>query len=159
MEFLHCLVYLAVSGVSMFFVGRILPKNWFCDDKFPFKCFEFERGGKIYEKLGIKSWQDKVPDMSKILPKAMPAKSLENHSCEQLKIMIRETRVAEFVHLVLCLLGLYCRKIWKGKGGAILTFIYVVICNLPFIVIQRYNRPRLERLLARKQEKKLKKVS
>ena len=38
-------------------------------------------------------------------------------------------------------------KIWRGPGGVILTVIYIVFGNLPFLLIQRYNRPRLQRLL------------
>ena len=36
----------------------------------------------------------------------------------------------------------------QGWGGAIVLAVWVLLANLPFILIQRYNRPRLMRLAA-----------
>ena len=46
--------------------------------------------------------------------------------------------------------------LWPGWGGAIVLAVWVLLANLPFMVIQRYNRPRLVRLAAllRKREQK-----
>lgn len=44
--------------------------------------------------------------------------------------------------------------IWSGVGGVCITIIYIVLGNLPFIVVQRYNRPRLQKLFAMQQRKK-----
>ena len=52
-------------------------------------------------------------------------------------------------HGLLCIAGLFLLKIWPGTGGVFLTVIYIVFGNLPFLLIQRYNRPRLQKLLAR----------
>lgn len=41
-----------------------------------------------------------------------------------------------------------------GVGGVCITIIYIVLGNLPFIVVQRYNRPRLQKLFAMQQRKK-----
>ena len=38
--------------------------------------------------------------------------------------------------------------LWPGWGGAIVLAVWVLLANLPFILIQRYNRPRLMRLAA-----------
>ena len=45
-------------------------------------------------------------------------------------------------------------KIWPGAGGVLITVIYIVLGNLPFIIIQRYNRPRLQKLLMMQQRKR-----
>ena len=39
-------------------------------------------------------------------------------------------------------------SLWPGWGGAIVLAVWVLLANLPFILIQRYNRPRLMRLAA-----------
>ena len=62
--------------------------------------------------------------------------------------MIQETCVAELTHALLCLAGIAVFWIWPGPGGLILFLIDVFLGNLPFILIQRYNRPRLIRLMA-----------
>ena len=136
-SFLHCALYLAATGIGAFFLGRLLPKTWFRGDAFPYRCYPFEQ--KLFRVLHIKDWQSRVPDMSRILPGLMPDKKLTAETFSDLPRMIQETGVAEMI------------------GGVLVTAVYILLGNLPFILIQRYNRPRLQRLLAlqrRKQERK-----
>lgn len=149
MNFIRCAVYLAATGIIGFFAGRVIPKKRLRPDKGLFRCFPFEKGGKIYEKLGIRRWQNKVPDMSRILPFMMPSKKLDRDFAERLPDMICETCIAEIIHLLLCLSGLYCLKLWPGAGGFAVTAIHILFLNLPFVLIQRYNRPRLIHLQQR----------
>lgn len=145
-NFWKCFWYFAITGIASFLIGRILPKKWFRADCFPYYSFAFEKEGRIYDKLNIRRWQNKVPDMSKIFPKLMPAKSLSSNYQECIPRMLQETCVAEFIHLILCVTGLYCIKLWPGVGGIVFAVVYIVVFNLPFILIQRYNRPRLMKL-------------
>lgn len=144
--FLKCFVYLAVMGVFSFLLGRWLPKDWFRYDKFPYRIFTFEKNGKIYDKIYIRKWKECVPDMSKILPGMMPSKRLPGMMTpQQVKRMLQETCVAEFIHNLLCILGLPCIRIWGGAGGWVVYAVYV-LGNIPFSLIQRYNRPKLIRI-------------
>ena len=155
MKFLHCALYLAITGIIAFLVGRIVPKSWFQEDRFPYRSYPGEQ--KLYRALRVKKWQSKVPDMSRIFPALMPAKKLTADTFANLQGMIQETCVAEMIHSLLLLTGLACLAIWPGAGGIILTLVYILLGNLPFIMIQRYNRPRLQKLLAmqrRKNERK-----
>ena len=149
MNFIQCAAYIAVTGIVGFLAGRVLPKKWLRPDKGLFHCFPFESGGKIYEKIGIRRWQSKVPDVSKVFPSMVPPKKLDRDFASRLPDMICETCIAELVHLVFCVAGLYCLKLWPGVGGVTITVINIVFLNLPFILIQRYNRPRLIRLQQR----------
>lgn len=149
MRFWKCVLYLAITGVIAFFVGRLLPKKWFRAETFPYRSFGFEKNGQIYDKLYIRQWHNKVPDMSKILPKIMPAKNLSGDYQSRLPRMLQETCIAELIHTLLCVTGLYCLKLYPGIGGVIILILYITLFNLPFIVIQRYNRPRLQRLAKR----------
>ena len=146
MGFWSCVKYLAGTGAAGFVLGRVLPKNWFFHNRFPYKEYLCERGGRIYEMLRIKAWQNRVPDMSKILPSLVPPKQFSRGDTHRLPGMIQETCVAELVHGLLCLSGLACLKLWPGMGGAIITLLNLVV-NLAYVAIQRYNRPRLLRLL------------
>jgi len=146
MRFIYCILYLILSGLTIFFLGRAIPRKWIKEDKFPFRLFKFEKNGLIYEKLRIKVWKTKLPDasviISKIVPNFMPTKRIEKNNKEKVKILIKETCVAESNHFLSAISGLLCIKIWKGIGGWIISLIYF-IWNIPFILIQRYNRPRL----------------
>ena len=137
-----------VLGILSYPVGRVIA--WFDPnpDRFPFKEFSWEHGGKIYEKLDIKGWQARIPDVSKVLRKGMPSKSLKggSYTSDSLHIMIRETCVAESVHDILSICGLHLMGLWDGIGGVIIFLVYVLLGNLPFILVQRYNRPRLKKM-------------
>ena len=109
------------------------------------------------EKLNIHKWQAKVPDMSKVFPRLMPPKNLSGDYIQRLPIMIHETCVAETTHIVVSILGLPCLRIWPGIGGVTVTTIFIVFLNVPYILIQRYNRPRLIRLQKKAQTRKEKK--
>lgn len=148
MAFFHCLLYIALSGMLFFLLGRILPKRMFRPDLFPYHAWKVENGGRLYYKIKINRWQAIVPDMSRLLPGFMPAKRLLHRPSDaQLMRMIRETCVAELIHVFLCVSGIALFWIWPGMGGIILYILYVVLGNLPFILIQRYNRPRLQAML------------
>lgn len=146
MKLLKCTIYLTATGIAGFLVGRVMPKRWLRPEKGWFCSFAFERNGTVYEKLGIRKWQNRLPDMSRILPFMMPAKNLSGDYEERLPEMIRETCVAEIIHIAVSIFALPCLWIWPGAGGVIVTTIYIGLLNLPFILIQRYNRPRLLRL-------------
>ena len=146
MKLLRCAIHCALAGTVGFFFGRLISKWPIKPDKGWFRSFTVERNGKVYEKLNIHNWQAKVPDMSRVFPKRMPPKNLSGDYVQRLPVMIQETCVAELTHIVVSLLGLPCLKIWPGMGGVVVTAIFILLLNGPYILIQRYNRPRLMRL-------------
>lgn len=144
---IKCIIYLSVIGVVFFLFGRIIPPKLFLPDEFPFRSFNFEKNGIFYVNLGIKKWKDRLPDMSRIVPLMIPSKKLpQKFTISQIQSMIQETCIAEFIHLLLCFMGCGCIFIWHGKGGWLLFLIYA-LGNLPYIMVQRYNRPKLLRVL------------
>lgn len=153
-KLLYCLIYFFILGMLGFLIGRLLPKRWFCYRLFPYRAYNFEHDGNVYKKLKIQKWMHRVPDMSKILPRTMPSKKLdEDMTADIALVMIRETCVAEFIHKILSVMGIGCLFIWKSKWALILYIIYVVIGNMPFVIIQRYIRPKLIRIRSRLQRR------
>ena len=148
MELLNCIVWFAVIGATGFVAGRLLPARWFTPDKGLFRPLSFEKDGRFYEKIGIRKWHRRLPDMSRIFPFLMPAKNMCGAYKDRLGIMIHETCVAEVIHHVMNFCALRCLKLWPGMGGICITLLYILL-NLPFILIQRYNRPRLLHLQQR----------
>ena len=140
MHLLHCFLYLAATGIFGFLLGRLLPKRWFSAERFPFRSQPWEE--KLYRLLRVKQWQNKLPDMSRIFPKLMPAKRLTPQTC-----------VAELIHALLSVSGLGFLWLWPGGWGIALTVVYILLGNVSFIIIQRYNRPRLVKLLEMQQKK------
>lgn len=146
-----CVRYMMGLGVVSFVMGRLVPRRWIRPGRFPWRSASWEP--RLYRALRIKRWQDKVPDMSRVFTRLMPAKRLTRETLCDLSRMIDETCVAEGTHVLLCVAGLYMLHLWPGAGGAALTAVYILLGNLPFILIQRYNRPRLVRLLALQKHK------
>ncbi len=160
MEYIQILkwfAYLAAISFSSFLAGRILPYRWFCADRFPYRSMEFEQGGKLYVKLGVPKWQKKLPDMSRLFSFLMPAKNMIDHTPEGIGTMIAETCIAELVHVMLALLGFGALIFWHSAAAVLLTVLYCA-GNLPFVLIQRYNRPRLVRLKNKMESRKEKPV-
>lgn len=155
MEFWYCFFYLTTVGIGSFFLGRLLPYEQIREDRFPFSAYEFEHRGSVYERLGIRHWYNRVPDMSRIFPGLIPQKRLDGTMSEKLPLLIKETCIAELIHAMLAVAALYCLVIWDGIGGVIVTALFE-LGNLPYILIQRYNRPKLMRLYqrARKREER-----
>ncbi|MBQ6504577.1 MAG: hypothetical protein IJI57_11760 [Flexilinea sp.] len=148
MGFVNCVLYMGFLGVIAYPVGRIISKYGPDPEGFLFKERAWELGGKIYEKLHIKSWQARIPDVSQVLRRWMPQKKLNvGFTAETVRTMISETCTAEAVHSLLNLAGLWLLGLWRGVGGVVMYLIYVILGNLPFILVQRYNRPRLKALL------------
>lgn len=151
-KILCCLLFYAVMGLLCFPVGRRLSRLSFRADRFPFASRKWERDGRIYAALGIRDWQGAVPDMSRLFPAYMPEKKLDAGRLsdeEHLRVLVNESCVAELVHLLLCVFGLWTLRILPGRAGLTLWQLYVLLGNLPYIVIQRYNRPIMMRTLRR----------
>ena len=106
----------------------------------------------MYEKLGIKRWKDYLPDMSKIMPDMVKKK--KNAAKEQgTDVLIAETCVAECVHWALIVLSLGLFLFWRGGWAFAFWLVYNILGNVPFIIIQRYNRPRLVMLEERRKRR------
>lgn len=144
MGFLYCAIYLALIGICSSFAA-LLPRQWFHADRFPFRAYPWEQDGAIYERIGVRRWKDRLPDMSRILPWLDKKQLTTAPTAAQAQRMIAETCVAEMVHIVLSLLTLACILIWP-HGGFGLSIVYILIGHIPYIIIQRYNRPRLVRM-------------
>lgn len=156
MELLFSIIYVAAIGILAHYIGESLPRSWFDETKFPFAPYRFEKNGDFYDKIKIKSWKTKLPDMSRIMKDMLPKKITYKSGSENIQALIKETCVAEFIHKALSVFSIGVYFIWKNSIGVVLVIVCVV-CNLPFIIIQRYNRPHLIELknrIAKREEKK-----
>lgn len=144
MHFGHSILYLLCISIAVFILGRLYPRKWLRTGSFPFKSFKFEKNGTIYNKIQIMKWKTKLPDMSmiitKILPRFMTKKRLADEN--NIPVLIDETCVAEATHVIVAILGFGCVFVWNGIGGWLLSVLFLLI-NVPFIIVQRFNRPRL----------------
>ena len=149
--FAKCVIWLLALALLAHPLGQALPRRWFDGERFPYRCYKWEKQGRIYTRIGVERWKTLVPDMVKkqVDPTAVTA--------AQAAVLVQETCVAEAVHTASSLLGLLCLRLWPGWGGVLVWAVWFLLGNLPFILIQRYNRPRLLRLrslLQRREQRK-----
>lgn len=148
MELLWSFFFAIFIGIISHFYGQALPRKWFHGDKFPYKSFRWEQEGRIYRRIGVHKWQEKLPDLSRVARGMVPKRMKADMTAQDVRTLIAEECVAEHVHTVLCIVFLYVAEFWESGTWFLLWCIYTV-GNLPFIIAQRYNRPKLVRILKR----------
>lgn len=146
-----------VLGVISIFLGNAIPRRWIHYDRFPFRCYPWEREGKTYHFLGIEYWKNRLPDISVYVNSVFP-KKVQPEQIRDSAYFVRfakETCVAELVHFFLILAApVYYLFNWDGDWGVGVMMIDIVV-NLPFILVQRYNRPRFVRVIEHRKRAEL----
>ncbi len=118
-----------------------MPKTAFDPAKGPYAPKEWERGGRWYrETLKIQAWKDRLPQHNG--KNGFSKKHLNNISIEYLDEFIAETCRGEWMHMKGCLCAIITLIINPLLVGIVMSFL-VMMANVPFAVVQRYNRFRL----------------
>jgi glycosyl-4,4'-diaponeurosporenoate acyltransferase len=144
LDFLVWLVIdLSVAGIlSRLRAESFNTKNWL------FKERKWEKQSRLYEHFfKINKWKGWLPDGAKVSRTAFKKKHLQTTKSGYIQLFILETCRAEILHWIIFLFGLIF-FVWNAWYVGIIMIIYAAITNLPCILAQRYNRIRLERLLA-----------
>lgn len=100
---------------------------------------------KLYRTLKVKRWKDHMPTYD---PTSF---SLKHNSLEQI---VYNSCVSEAVHEVIVLFSfvpLFFVLLWGAFPVFLITSIFAAAFDSCFIMIQRYNRPRLIRILSKKE--------
>ena len=151
-KFLIASAYVAGLGILSNLAAKDIKITWKAD-RFPFALWPWEKDGKLFRALRVRKWKDRVPDMSKILP-FLPNKEIKSEpSGVQAEQLVQETCKAECVHAALIVSSFGILAFWRDKWAALFLSVYNLLGNLPFIIIQRFNRPRLVRLAKKKSGK------
>lgn len=127
-----------------------LPDSVLSSDSFLFRSRSYENGGLIYDKMfRVSQWKHLVPDGNIVSKqKRFKKKHLQNFSGENISRFLLESARAELSHW-LAILPFWLFGFFVPSGVLWYMLIYALAINLPCIIIQRYNRPRLQRLLDR----------
>lgn len=135
--FYHFAMRLLVGTIVPLFTGNANPEqSWFLPHRWE---------EPLYRKLGVKNWK-------KDLPTYDPGQfDLRMHSLEQ---VIRNMCNAEVVHEVIILFS-FLPLLFAIPFGTfpvfLITSILAALYDSIFVVAQRYNRPRLVKILKKKE--------
>ena len=96
----------------------------------------------------LRAWKGWIPDAGAALPGGIAKASLARRDGQALQRLIAETRRAELVHWALWpAWGI--TALWLPPLGVLLNLLFASLFNLPCLLLQRYNRLRLQLLLQR----------
>ena len=130
------------------YVAQRLPLDWLTRQPIIGASYAWERGGRCYEWLGIRVWKDHLPEAGGLLRDGFSKRRLTSAELDYLDRFARETSRAEFGHWLTWALALTF-FLWTPVWMGVFMVVYGGLINLPFILIQRYNRARLRRFIAR----------
>lgn len=149
------IVFILVWDFIIFCACKLLNENHFDYKKYMYEIKYWEDNGNWYsEKLKIKSWKDNLPQY--ISKAGFSKKNLNSLSLDYINWFILETCRAEWAHRNCLWITVLLVFINKFLTGMIFSFI-VLMVNLPYVWIQRYNRIRLikvrDKILSRSKAK------
>lgn len=145
--FINAFFWVLVHFASSYLVHFLPDKIYDCKNLL-FKTRKIEINGNIYKKFfKINLWKDYLPEAGKFLGlHPFSKKHFISKSNQYIKRFILETCRGELAH-ILPFLFLPVSFIWNPTFADIITLFYVIIFNIPFIMVQRYNRIRLVNLI------------
>jgi len=131
------------------YLAHRLPMRFLREDRALWRERRWERGGAFYRRtLRIARWKDRVPEAGALFAGGVSKRQVPADDAGGLERFVVETRRAETGHVLAMLPGpLFA--LWNPAGVAAVMVAYGVLVNLPFVAIQRYNRIRASRVLAR----------
>ena len=151
-------LYLIGLNMVVAFLAQLVPKRWINPDFWGYKVFGFEKA--FYEKLGIKNWKDKVPELGGLFKKFSKS-HIEDHSPEYFHHFIVETIYGEMTHTWAIVFGATIFIVYPNYifNFALPLFLINFILNALPAMIQRYTRPKLckvyKRMLEREEQKEI----
>ena len=93
-----------------------------------------------------------LPDGAALRKNGFSKKHMAQTDPAYLKRFISETKRAELIHLF-SIIPLWVFGFWMKPIWVLYLLLFSTLINLPCILAQRYNRPRLEHLLALAEER------
>lgn len=145
-----CFVLWIVINLSVSYICLYLPDKFFNPRSFFFRSHPFEKDGQLYEDfLKVKSWKKLLPDGGGLWKKrGYKKRHLEDFSEENLEKFLVEACRGELTHW-LSILPFWVFGFFLPASATWAMLIYALVANLPCIITQRYNRPRVQKLLER----------
>ena len=132
----HFVMRLAIgTAVNLIMKNKANHKNiWFREKRFE---------SKFYKRIGVRKWKKYIPTYSP---------DIFDTSQKTVKEIIGATCQAEIVHeliMVCSLLPIILIPVLGGAVALIITSVLAMLYDSMFVILQRYNRPKLVRVMNR----------
>lgn len=144
---LYAVIWIAIHIGSGYLAHR-MPRAWFDPGAPLYRLRRFERGGSIYRALGVRRFKDRLPEAGGFFTGGFSKRYLAVREPAYLERYLAETCRAEASHWISASLSLTF-FLWNPWYVGVIMVAYGLLTNLPFIFVQRYNRPRIAAALRR----------
>jgi glycosyl-4,4'-diaponeurosporenoate acyltransferase len=140
----HLSIGYSCSKIS---IERFNPEKWWYQTK------PWEKGGEIYQQVfRVKNWKKLIPSGAALYRNAYEIKHLTDLSVDNVRIWLKESCRSEFCHYAMIIPGFFF-FLWNSVEAGRWMLAYAILNNLVPIVMQRYNRPRVRKVLAQLERK------
>lgn len=144
---------------------RLLPEKAVDPFRKIYRVAKWEK--KVYKKLGIVKWKDKIPEAGGLLASFQKKKVLDFHDNEYIMTFMRESVYAEVMHVISAIAGLAVPALcavrllwpdvipqvhWCVRIALPVALVNFVLQVLP-VMVQRYVRPQLMSVYLRNQKR------
>lgn len=145
-----CFLVWPVLQVGAALICMYMPDRYFSPDGFFFRAHRLEQGGQLYDRFfKVSRWKHLLPDGGMIWKKrGFRKKRLESFTEDNLNRFLVESARGELTHW-LAILPFWIFGFFAPASVIWYMLLYALLINMPCIIAQRYNRPRVQRLLYR----------
>lgn len=142
-----------VLHLGIGFLSSRIPLKWLHPECKLFQTFAWEKDGKIYDQIfHVCSWKHIIPNGSAVYSGTFSIKNLKTFDLDYLRRWLKESVRSEICHYIMIIPGFFF-FLWNNVVVGWLMVAYAFINNLVPIVLQRFNRPRMRKLLAQLEKK------
>ncbi|MGI8314287.1 hypothetical protein [Halobacillus mangrovi] len=110
-----------------------------------YKLREWERHGAIYERMKIKQWKNRLPEAKKWVNHGKGKTGIRLRNEADYNEFVLATNRSELSHW-LQILPAPLFFLFNTQLAGWIIMVYAILFNLPFIMVQRYNRARVEKI-------------
>ncbi len=136
------LAFVGMWHIVFYFACMKAPDSMFDASKARYEARTWEHGGRWYrDNLKIQFWKDRLPQHNG--KSGLSKEHFNGDSIEYIDMFIMETCRGEWLHLKDCICAVIVLIVNPFLVGMVLS-LFILIGNVPFAVVQRYNRFRLQ---------------
>lgn len=139
-----------ISSIIVTLISTKLPDRYYNYRNWIYKERKWEKNGEFYQQMfKVKRWKKYMPEIADFINSVFSKKSIKEFDNAYIEKYLLESCRAEFAHwCIIFSSGMFL--FYAGPAAFIYMFLIAILINVPFIIIQRYNRPRILHIMKRK---------
>jgi glycosyl-4,4'-diaponeurosporenoate acyltransferase len=146
-------VWPILQGIAAVICTR-LPERFFDYTAFFYRVHRWEQEGEFYQTVfRVRRWKKYLPDGAALVKRGFKKKKLVDFSNANLEKYLQESCRAEMIHW-LGILPFWLFGFFTPPVVIVYMLFYALAVNLPCVITQRYNRPRIIRIARHQTVKK-----